>query len=1009
MAVLRQQNWLGQQRVDVPHLRSLESAVAADFDLFAGSIFAGKRTLVIKGFEILTPELAIGTEAASLQLQVGGGIMIHPLASEAGSIFTVDDGFGAEVLSQTNPNVQGSFTAGQVNYIGLDLVRRADATTTDLVTFLDANTLQETSKAVPLARTLQHKILIGTTPFESTPDILPVAKVTTDAVNIVTAVEDCRRMAFSLRTGGSSPDQNHIHTWTQGRNENLQDAAGQVFSGGDKTVGSFKDWMDAVMTRLWETGGGEHWYSASNDRNINLIWTGAPFANGENFDWNSGTGTLQWKGLRFLFDNSTAWYNDIQDGSITLADGEVLYVDLTRSTNATGGGARVPAKAALTALGPGTLPGTRIALAWRSGTKVYTRNWRYPVGQTFVTATATSLGMVQLNATPVSSTNPVVTTIDSIGRVLATGLSRAGLGIGYQPLGIGTHAMDGDVIVGNTTKSLLLDALLDGHASALKVGTTANTTDLKLGFAALATVSLDGTTISIGTAGAGGTPVINIGRAATVVTSKGKLVGELGVEVPVAQDFTYGTARTDHVYCDATSGVFRSSTASFGSDGYPTGNPTNVERFFLRPSVPAGSTLLGDGADTLSFIYNPVLGGYQVYDVLMVSATDGWAVGAGNRIYRYDGTIWKQQTTGLSHDSSQTWRGVARDALTGHVWVVGDNSKAIRFDGTTWSAVGIPGGGSGSYRCVAAHSGNVYIGASASGLTLVGAPVLGDPLLVKTWTGATAVNRIRRLNDGTIVAVGNSGKFASYDGFGWVDYAWTGSTSAHLRDVAGESPTNMAIFGDSAGSGGLFGYWDPTLNSGSGGYNPDAYFFAGSFRGACRVNSTTILICDAGGNVFKYVNTGGSVAITTLRTFNSTTVYGDAFGSWSFDAGDGFQAIGGVSETDYWVADNNSYLCRSGVSDPVVLGATLNYSLMMRRATDTDVDLMTGSIVLPDLPPSPKRKIGIPIPGNQVLSGDTLSLKVELAGQPAQPSGAPTLRFLGARLRFTHSKVARAI
>ncbi len=36
--ILRQQNWLGQQRVDAPHLRSLESSAAADFDVLAGLI-----------------------------------------------------------------------------------------------------------------------------------------------------------------------------------------------------------------------------------------------------------------------------------------------------------------------------------------------------------------------------------------------------------------------------------------------------------------------------------------------------------------------------------------------------------------------------------------------------------------------------------------------------------------------------------------------------------------------------------------------------------------------------------------------------------------------------------------------------------------------------------------------------------------------------------------------------------------------------------------------------------
>jgi hypothetical protein len=41
MSANRQLNLLGQWRLDVPHLRSIESSVAADFDLLAGSMLGG--------------------------------------------------------------------------------------------------------------------------------------------------------------------------------------------------------------------------------------------------------------------------------------------------------------------------------------------------------------------------------------------------------------------------------------------------------------------------------------------------------------------------------------------------------------------------------------------------------------------------------------------------------------------------------------------------------------------------------------------------------------------------------------------------------------------------------------------------------------------------------------------------------------------------------------------------------------------------------------------------------
>ena len=42
MAVRRSQNWVNQQRADLPHLRSIESAVRNDFDELIGSFAIGE-------------------------------------------------------------------------------------------------------------------------------------------------------------------------------------------------------------------------------------------------------------------------------------------------------------------------------------------------------------------------------------------------------------------------------------------------------------------------------------------------------------------------------------------------------------------------------------------------------------------------------------------------------------------------------------------------------------------------------------------------------------------------------------------------------------------------------------------------------------------------------------------------------------------------------------------------------------------------------------------------------
>lgn len=389
--VLRQTNFLGQMRIDAPLLRAAESSVAADFDLAVGTIFAGKQPLVVRGFALtnITP----GSPANAIQMVVANSILVYSGATEAGSMYSAPADRANEVLTSTNSRVTGTFTSAATNYVGLDLVRAADTSTSDIVQFLSATTLLETAKSVPLARTLDYRIIITTTDFSSQSNVIPIAKVVTDSSNNITSVTDARQLAFRLADGGDFPNTQSFYPWPGTRFENT---SGDVFSGGDKAILSQKDWQDAVMTRLWEIGGGERWYAATADRNVNLIWVPPAFSNGENYEWD-GT-NLHWKGLRFLFDNSTGYNNTVTDvtvdtpGLTNLADGECIYVDLDRTSNATVNAA----KAVLSQLGPGSIPGARQVIAWRYGANIYTRQWRYPVGTIWVPATTTSQGVVKI-------------------------------------------------------------------------------------------------------------------------------------------------------------------------------------------------------------------------------------------------------------------------------------------------------------------------------------------------------------------------------------------------------------------------------------------------------------------------------------------------------------------------------------------------------------------------------------------------------------------------------------
>ena len=399
--------------MDVPHLRSIESASCGDFDMLVGRALAGAQALVVTGFDIANPVAAIGSAATGMQLNVANSILINLNASESGSMFWQSTGTNPAVLNPvTNTKVQGSFTPSTYNYIGLDLSRTADTATSDLVEFLDPNTDLENPEIVPLARTLSYVIVISTATFASQPNLVPIAIVLTDSSNNVSTLQDARNLYGRLGLGGDSPNAAFQYTWPQGRAE---DTDTNVFQGGDKAIGSQKDWMNATMSRIWEVGGGEYWYSRAADRNVTMVASGTPLVSDSlYFDYTGGI--LTWTGLTFLFDNSSntgVYYNDIENNTgpgKAMADGECLYVILDRSANHVRGvnGLVMQGPVALNTVGSGINYADLQIVVWVEGGFAYARGQQTNTNTPVPPATTTTLGIVKLFQTPASAPAPVV-------------------------------------------------------------------------------------------------------------------------------------------------------------------------------------------------------------------------------------------------------------------------------------------------------------------------------------------------------------------------------------------------------------------------------------------------------------------------------------------------------------------------------------------------------------------------------------------------------------------------
>lgn len=347
MAVKRSQNWLNQQRVDVPHVRSMESAVRNDFDELIGSFFIGMNSsYVIRGFE-LNMIGAIGAAASALQMIVADSALFHGKSAVSGSFYQIPTGTTNQILnSTTNTSVQGSFTPNSLNYVGVEFLRAVDATTTAQVFLWNPTNKNEISKTVPLAETLGYRIVITSSIWAS--NVLPISIVETDSSNNVLSVEDRRPMLFRLGTGGvNTPNPFNAYAWnhhTEGRTENFWKSSSSTspFRGGDKQLLHFKEWADAVMSSLLEVKGTTYWYSANTGGGslskirgdlALLEMTGA----GKLSHDGTTSGKINWSTDMFLkYIGSRLEYkiaSNAASANLTLADNEVAYINITRGVN----------------------------------------------------------------------------------------------------------------------------------------------------------------------------------------------------------------------------------------------------------------------------------------------------------------------------------------------------------------------------------------------------------------------------------------------------------------------------------------------------------------------------------------------------------------------------------------------------------------------------------------------------------------------------------------------------
>lgn len=281
MAIRRRFRYFSGVRIDVPHLRSLESAVTADFDdLIRGVITGLDKPYVIRGFELNFA--ADNGSPSNIQLKMADSSVLHVSATEPGTILTLGKDEPLLELNPSSDKIIGSWSSNAVNYVALDYRRVTGTNTTDQVAGWSQQDKVEVQKSVPIGTLLDYRIVITTSGFGN---YLPLYKVyVTQPIGQGQQIDYIQRAIpnlFRLGSGGLVPNPYNSYQWTEeggSRNEGQLTQTGAIspnslfWKTGDMSIKNLKDAFDATWTRFKEITNSVYWYADSNltDGQVNL-------------------------------------------------------------------------------------------------------------------------------------------------------------------------------------------------------------------------------------------------------------------------------------------------------------------------------------------------------------------------------------------------------------------------------------------------------------------------------------------------------------------------------------------------------------------------------------------------------------------------------------------------------------------------------------------------------------------------------------------------------------------
>jgi uncharacterized protein YqkB len=335
MAVLGRLLVQNKQRLDLSDLKSIESYSAGDWKYYFKTV-AGDTPYILQGFDIINPGDAINKTVVTIKVEDS---IVYSPSSEASPFF-----FGLPISSGLSDPIEPTLKRNATNYLYLTL--NTEQGVPDIRAFWDQSLNNGDGGDFKAQVNTEEYIVaeVGVSTVDFPENSIPLAKVRMDAT-VIKSIQDCRQMFFRLGTGGFTPNPLNNYFWrslpTAGykrveTNDTMTDPLDpNPFQGADKNIRSWKEWMDAIMSKIKEMDGNAHWY----DQSVGSIHTifddvlKSTFRSKGKWEHDTSTpGLLKWNEDIHVsyFGSKLDLIIKSKSSGETLNNNQLLYIDLER-------------------------------------------------------------------------------------------------------------------------------------------------------------------------------------------------------------------------------------------------------------------------------------------------------------------------------------------------------------------------------------------------------------------------------------------------------------------------------------------------------------------------------------------------------------------------------------------------------------------------------------------------------------------------------------------------------